>query len=316
LLLFQSVHLDQDQRTVFSLIDGAKSIQEICVLSGIGDFNTLKAIYALLALRMAVTGEIKTAEGRVVSAFVRETVAADEKKDKKDAAPEIPLTRETIQNAFDLLGRQNHYEVLEVDHGATALEIKNAYFHLAKRYHPDRHLEPEMSDMKEKLEALFSRIHDAYGALGSQTTRDQYDRDLASGAERAREEEKAHQGISASRETARAQYLEGLKQYNRGNFWGAEEAFEWATRLDPGNAEYLFRRGLTLARIPRRGHEAEEHLVRAIEKAPNKSEYHLELGNFYARSGLKEKALTAYQNALRYDRNSDKIKKAIHKISG
>src|ERR1700690_602545 len=35
-LLFQSVNLDQDQRTVFSLIDGSKSIQEICVLSGMG----------------------------------------------------------------------------------------------------------------------------------------------------------------------------------------------------------------------------------------------------------------------------------------
>jgi curved DNA-binding protein CbpA len=315
-LLFQSVQLDQDQRTVFSLIDGAKSIQEVCILSGIGDFNTLKAIYALLALRMVVTGEIKTAEGKVVSAFVRETVVVDVKKDKNDAAPEIPVTKETIQNAFDLLERQNHYEVLELDHGATALEIKKAYFHMAKRYHPDRHFEPEMSGMKEKLEALFSRIHDAYGALSSETTRDQYDIDLASGAERARKEEKAHQGISASRETARAQYHEGIKQYNQGNFWGAEEAFEWAMRLDPGNAEYLFRRGLTLAHIPRRGHEAEEHLVGAIEKAPNKSEYYLELGNFYARSGLKEKALTAYQNALRHDPNSDKIKKAIHKISG
>jgi curved DNA-binding protein CbpA len=315
-LLFQSVQLDQDQRTVFSLIDGAKSIQEVCILSGIGDFNTLKAIYALLALRMVVTGEIKTAEGKVVSAFVRETVVVDVKKDKNNAAPEKPVTKETIQNAFDLLGRQNHYEVLELDHGATALEIKKAYFHMAKRYHPDRHFEPEMSGMKEKLEALFSRIHDAYGALSSETTRDQYDIDLASGAERARKEEKAHQGISASRETARAQYHEGIKQYNQGNFWGAEEAFEWAMRLDPGNAEYLFRRGLTLAHIPRRGHEAEEHLVGAIEKAPNKSEYYLELGNFYARSGLKEKALTAYQNALRHDPNSDKIKKAIHKISG
>jgi tetratricopeptide (TPR) repeat protein len=255
-------------------------------------------------------------EGKIVSAVVRETVAADEKKEGKADAPEISVTKETIQNAFDSLGRQNYYEVLEVGHGVTAQEIKKAYFHLAKLYHPDRHFEPEMSDMKEKFEALFSRIHDAYETLSSKTARHQSNIDLASGAERARGEEKSHLGTSANRETARAQYSEGMKQFNQGNFWGAEEAFDWAMRLDPGNAEYVFRRGLTLARIPRRGHEAEEHLVRTTEMEPKKSEYHLELGHFYARSGLKVKALTAYQNALQHDPNSDKIKKAIQKISG
>ena len=55
--------------------------------------------------------------------------------------------------------------------------------------------------------------------------------------------------------------------------------------------------------------------MRAIEKAPKKSDYHLELGNFYARSGQKEKALAAYRNAQRHDPNSDKINKAIQKIS-
>ena len=152
-LLFQSVHLDPDQQAVFSLIDGSKSIQEICVLSGIGDFNTLKAIHTLLALRLAETGEVKTREEKIESAVVRETVTAEKKNDTQAAAPVLSVTKETIQNAFDSLGRQNHYEVLEVGHGATTLEIKKAYFHLANLYHPDRHFEPEMHDMKEKLEA-------------------------------------------------------------------------------------------------------------------------------------------------------------------
>ena len=315
-LLFQGVRLEPDQQTVFSLIDGSKSIQEICILSDIGDFNTLKAVYTLLALRLAETGAVKTREEKIEPAVLRESVTAEKKKDAKAAAPAISVTKETIQNAFDSLGRQNHYEVLEVGHGATTLEIKKAYFHLANLYHPDRHFEPEMNDMKEKLEALFTRIHEAYETLSSKTARDQYNIDLASGAERERAEEKAHQAKSTNRETARAQYNEGMKQFNQRNFWGAEEAFAWAIRLEPGNPEYVFRRGLTLARIPRRGHEAEEHFMRAIAKAPEKSEYHLELGNFYARSGLKEKALAAYRNALQHDPNSDTINKAIQKISG
>ena len=316
-LLFQSVHLDKDQQSVFSLLDGCKSIQEICVLSGIGDFNTLKVIYTLLALRMAEAGEIKTEEGKIVCEVVRETVATKEKIARGPAAADISVTKKMLQLAFERLERQNHYEVLEVGHGAALLEIKKAYFHFAKLYHPDRHFEPEMSDMKEKLETLFTRTHDAYETLSSPAARDQYNLDLASAAREHGREERGHAEKSVNnKEAALAQFNEGMRQFNQGNFWGAEEAFEWATRLDPGNVDAVFRRGLALARIPRRGHDAEEHIVKATEMAPGKSEYHLELGNFYARSGLKAKALTTYQKALRLDPNSDKIKTAIQKISG
>jgi curved DNA-binding protein CbpA len=86
-----------------------------------------------------------------------------------------------IQRSFDLLEQQNHYEVLGVALNAALPEIKKAYYRHAKRYHPDRHFEPEMGDMKEKFEALFSRIHDAYETLSSVTERGAYDKKLADG---------------------------------------------------------------------------------------------------------------------------------------
>ncbi len=315
-LLFQSVHLDKDHQTVFSLVDGSKSIYAICAQSGMGDFNTLKAIYTLLALRMVEAGELRTDEEKIVYEVAHETITANATTKDAAAAPEMSVTKEVIQNAFESMGRQSYYEVLEVGHGAKPQEIKKAYFHLAKLYHPDRHFEPEMSDMKEKLEALFTRIHDAYETLSSPALRDQYNIDLALGDTMPRKEEQRKTKKAENQKTAQAQYNEGMKQFSQGNFWGAEEAFEWAIRLDPENAEYVFRRGLTLARVPRRGHEAEEHFVNAIELAPNKSEYHMELGNFYARSGLKAKALTSYRKALQIEPNSDKIQKAIQKVSG
>jgi DnaJ-class molecular chaperone len=217
-----------------------------------------------------------------------------------------------ILHAYESLERQNHFEVLAVDCGATPREVKKAYFHLAKLYHPDRHFEPEMSDMKEKLDTLFSRIHEAYETLSSQTKRDQYNIDLRSGEINSQAGKKK----PGAEEAAQKQFAEGLKQFSQGNFWGAEEAFEWAARLDPSNAEYVFQRGLALARIPRRGHDAEEHLAKAIELAPHNIEYYLALGNFYAKSGLKAKALAAYQDALLRDPNSEKVREAVQKVSG
>jgi len=49
--------------------------------------------------------------------------------------------------------------------------------------------------------------------------------------------------------------------------------------------------------------------------SPKKSEFHLELGNFYSRTGLKAKAIIAYQKALQLDPDSEKIQKALRKIT-
>jgi curved DNA-binding protein CbpA len=315
--LFQSANLDQDQRTILSLIDGRKSIEELCSLTGLGDFNTLKAIYTLLALRMTETGEIKTEEeAKFAREAVREAVEAGENKTSEPLQSAASVTKEMIQHVYASMELQNHYEMLGVGRSATPVEIKKAYFLCAKLYHPDRHFDPEMNGMKEKLEALFARIHEAYETLSSKTARDKYNLDLASGGGKHAPTAQAHQKKPDNKDAAQVQYREGLKQFNVGNFWGADEAFQWAIRLDPGNAEYVFRRGLTLARVPRRGHEAEDYFVKAIEMAPNKIEYYLELSSFYMRTGLKAKALALLQDALKRDPLSPKINEAIKKAGG
>ena len=316
--LFQNAHLEQDQKTVFSFIDGDKSIQELCSASGIGDFNTLKSLYVLLALRMAEQGEIKTEdEKKFVREVVRETVAAKENKQAKPELTAEMLTKGMIQDAHKSLDLQNYYEVLGVGRSATTQEIRKAYFSLSKLYHPDRHFEREMEDMKTNLEALFTRIHDAYTTLSSPAKREEYNTDLASGLKQQQTTTMAQPwNRTSNKETAEVQFKEGMRQFNAGNYWGADEAFQWALRLFPDNAEYVFYRGLTLSRIPRRGHESEEYFVNAIQMAPKKIEYYLELGNFYAKRGVKAKALAVYEDALQHVPNSEQILEAIKKISG
>ena len=309
-LLFQHANLDEDQRTVFSLVDGNKSIEQLCSLSGMGDFNTLKAVYALLALRMTEPGVIKTDEDKK---FAHEAVTS--KPGQAEHAAADSVTREMIQHTYDSLEIQNYYEILGIGRNATQQEVKKSYFQHAKLYHPDRHFNPGMSDMKEKLEALFARIHDAYETLSSKTGRDKYNLDLANGLTRRSADKVTEQKRTDNKESAAIQYQEGMKRYKMGNFWGADEAFQWAMRLDPDKAEYIFYRALTLSRMPRRGFEAEEYFLRAIKMAPKKIDYYLKLGSFYETSGLKAKALAVYQDALKFDPQSEKIKQAIEKTS-
>lgn len=65
--------------------------------------------------------------------------------------------------------KRDYYEVLGVQKGATADEIKSAYRKLAMKYHPDRN--PDNPEAKEK----FTEISEAYEVLSNPEKRQRYD---------------------------------------------------------------------------------------------------------------------------------------------
>ena len=309
----QGEELEQDHRTVLTYIDGSTSIEEICSRSGIGDFNTLRAIYALLALRLAETGALKQAgDAKRVRDVVRDAVAA---KETKTPGPEIAelLTVAALLEAHKRLAQQDHFEVLGVGRDATVLEIKKAYFTMAKRYHPDRHFGPPLNEMKSELEALFNAIHEAHETLSSPDRREKYDRDLAAGLQQQRVKKGTGADKEVSSAAAAAHFNEGVKYFTKHNYWDAEESFQWAIRFDPSNAEYVFRRAMALSHMPRRGHDAEEYFAKAIKIDPSKMDYYLEFAKFYTGLGLKAKAMSVYRNALKQNPRAEKIQEAIKK---
>jgi tetratricopeptide (TPR) repeat protein len=314
--LLQSSYLDENERKVWALIDGNHTIEEICRLSDIGDFNTLKSLYLLLALRMAEKAEVKSRQEKQTDHEITpEGTVANEKKEPDPTSAETKVTREVLQNAYDSLDIQDYYEILGVGRRATPQEIKTAYFSLVKLYHPDHHADPRFADMKQKIETLFENINEAYNILSVREKRDQYNMDLGSGIRKYEKKEPTpvyeQENKTASRVSAMAHFKEGMKQFRVQNFWGAEEAFGWAVHFEPSNAEYIYYQGVALAHMPRRRHEAEEYFLKAVSLAPSKIEYYLELGNFYVKNGLKAKALIVYHDALKHHPNADKIKQAI-----
>lgn len=316
-LLFQGAVLDQDHRKVLQLVDGAKSIEEISCQAGMDETTALKALSALLALGMAEPGEIKNhEEQKFVCEMISETVAAAD--EIKTGAPEDghPLSAEAIEDAQGSLDLQNYYEVLGVARGSSADEIKKAYFALSMLYHPDQHFKSDMRHLKGKLETLSSAVKEAFETLIDQNKRSRYNVDLANGIKKRLDVEGVHTASLKTGTTAVARFNEGMRLFNEGEHWNAEDAFESAMQLDPDNAEYVFRRALNLSRVPRRGREAAEYFIRAIEMEPSNMEYYLAFGNFYVKFGLKDKALSVYRDALKRSPNSEKIKQAMKDLSG
>jgi len=67
-----------------------------------------------------------------------------------------------------LASKRDYYEVLGVERGASADDIKKAFRKLAFQYHPDRNKEP---DAEEK----FKEFSEAYAILSDPEKRQQYD---------------------------------------------------------------------------------------------------------------------------------------------
>jgi curved DNA-binding protein CbpA len=177
---------------VFSLVDGAATVDDISMMSGV-DQNKLPAILERLselgALDLPWVEKPKPsarsgAGNRAVPnkppdahfAAMRPRYASAELKEEVALPVE---TRKRILDAFYSLEGRNHYELLGVKNDADKKVIRNAYFELSKVFHPDAHFGKQLGSFKSKMEGVFKRLTEAYEVLGKPKKRADYDEYLA-----------------------------------------------------------------------------------------------------------------------------------------
>lgn len=102
----------------------------------------------------------------------------------------------------------NYYATLGVDRSASADDIKKAYRSLAFKYHPDR------NPGDKAAEERFKSVNEAYGVLGDERKRAQYDRYGRASDESPRQS----RGYGASSQGAYG-YGFGGESFDEESFW-------------------------------------------------------------------------------------------------
>jgi len=235
-----------------------------------------------------------------------------------------------ITAAWEGLATRNHFEVLGLERAVGEAEVKEAYFGLAKRFHPDVHHGASLGDLRDKLEAVFIRLGEAYDTLRDPKRRGEYEERLgrfksrpaqilppgqASSPAAAPEapapprdpDEEARLAEEALRKAAKllevAKNLEQEKpdapEHQRFTYDAIQllepilDVVQGPSRL---RAKLLLARGYS--KNPKWAKRAEEMLLGASREFPQSAEPWALLGAIYAARGLRARAVSMYKKAL------------------
>jgi tetratricopeptide (TPR) repeat protein len=229
--------------------------------------------------------------------------------------------RREILEAFEGLQGRDHFELLGIERKATESEVKEAYFRLARRFHPDTPLDPALADLRPRRENVFLRLAAAYETLRNPQSRAQYERMVEPRSPRRHVEVPAASAPAAPapppppdpaeqeaaeerrRATANEAVPNAMWLIKEEKYWDAIQALEPALPYLEGSAR--LKASVLLARAylknPNWIRQAESTLREVLREKPDLAEAHVVLGLVYRATNLRSRALASYRRALELD---------------
>jgi len=207
-------------------------------------------------------------------------------------------TRAVIDQAFSRLQDQNHFEVLDVPRDAKTEQIREAYFELAKRFHPDRVRPLGVDELTDKAEEVFRKLNEAHTTLTDEERRHEYEAELDGG------------GDSSVRAALQAEvaFQKGLVLFRKKRFRDAREQFKESVRLAPSEGEHLAWVARCVFSDPRTDREKmlpklKQQLLEAVNISPRSPACHYFLGEVYLALDDTKRAMTCFNRTIEINPN-------------
>jgi len=331
LLRFQNIMLTPADGYVLSRVDGEMSAREVLQLTPFPSEEAEKSLFCLLC-----TGalEYKPAPAAPPPRPAPPPAAPPPRPvppPKPVAAPPpppaAPAAQETAQRGLSARRREvldkfagiktkNHFEVLEIEPGAAPEQVKEAYFRLAKRFHPDsHHREVVLEDIKDKLEAIFIRLGEAHDVLRNPRTRASYETSLKGRAPAAAVPvTPAGPGpvaINADEQRARdtTALRKAEKLVEQEKYWDVIQLLEGVVPRLTGKLRQRARMTLGRAYLknPNWVKEGEELIRQVVAEDPGQGAAYVLLGHLYKERGLKARAASMLRKAVELDPENEQV---------
>jgi len=195
--------------------------------------------------------------------------------------PGLEIAPEAQQGILTMEARleRPYHEILGVAPDADTRTVKRAYFALSKEFHPDRYFRREIGPFRERLEAIFRKLVEAYELLSDPAVRAEVQRSLEAEAAPPAGAPRTGTGRRRPRPDAFSPLLRGLARrkaraktlFEAGMAAAAEERWieaagsvRLAIAFDPRNPLYRERFG----EIQPRAHEVRfEQLMKEADSA-------------------------------------------------
>jgi hypothetical protein len=312
LLRFQNVGLTPADGYVVSRIDGTTSIRELLQLIPMVPDDVLKSLFGLVSVGIVEFLAVPPKEPPRLPALLKvppPEPAAPPPPPPPPTEQELAIAahRQEVVEAYQTLKTKNHFEFLGIPRASSETQVKEAYFRMAKRYHPDMQREPALADLKDKMAAVFIRLGEAYEVLRKPETRSAYESDLVARAPRpfpqpGAEPAPGAPGDDPAREAKKAAELthQAEKLMAGEQFWDAIQLLEQAVPLGTGRPRQRSRVLLATCflRNPKWVHRAEEVLQTVLKEDPKYPEPYFILGTIYKGGGLKSRAVSMFRKVL------------------
>jgi hypothetical protein len=348
LLRFQKLTLSPSDGFVLSRVDGTTSAREIMQLIPLAPEETQKSLFGLLCTGIIEVKEDHkrkepspswTAPG-TIPAFVPPPPTREPEPlpppaptppppaaPQASAPPAVPpappppppapplridpaaeARRKEILDTHAGIKGKNHFEVLGIPRASSEAQVKEAYFRLAKRFHPDVHHDPSLGDLRDRLEAVFIRLGEAYEALRNPRSRAAYEERLgvsvtrSTGGSTSSAPAPRPPAIDPEAEVraAEAQIRQAEKHFENEKYWDAIQALEPAVTVVTGKMRQRARVLLARAYLknPKWVKRAEETLLAVVHDDDKNVDGHFLLGRIYKEQGLKTRSQSMFRRAL------------------
>jgi hypothetical protein len=313
---------------LLSRLERPMVLKDLIAVSGLNEAETLRIIYSL-----ALAGLLKREDWQSSFGDSQPSPPPPPPPEPEKEPEQLDTDRDDVESFLARVkNAQTHYDVLGVGANEPSQNMKNVYYELARRYHPDRFRKAGAS-LLARIESAFARVTQAYDTLRDDNLRATYNsklrarkkaEQLGESAPKATTQQPQPERVAkgpaepvvSAAQRAEVQFKEGFAALELGQKKAAMGLFASAARAVPNEARYRAFYGHLLA-----GHEstqraAEAELQAAIKLDPANSEYRVMLAELYRDLGLKLRARGEAERAVAADPNNRKARDLLRALTG